>query len=243
MGAIWAISLTTSPGMWPVHLESASKFTGLMTWSVDRSILGREDSLVRLGDTPCSVVMGQQEGWADLAPGQLCPTSCASAARALCLMEATHTRKHSCVLAMQTQLPSLCACICVHMCMSIHLCSTCGSQMLMSSITSPLTLMCWLGWQSTSRTCLLSLLTPESLAIMCGLYVGAGEAEPACFHSKHFIPTGPLIIFQFTYSFLLCVHVHDAYMYAWRSEDGLVESLPFLPLSRFCACTAGPFTY
>lgn len=168
MGAIWAISLTTSPGMWPVHLESASKFTGLMTWSVDRSILGREDSLVRLGDTPCSVVMGQQEGWAVLAPGQLCPTSCASAARVLCLMEATHTRKHSRVLAMQTQLPSLY----VHMCMSIHLCRTRGSQMLMSSITSPLTSMCWLGWQSTSRTCLLSLLTPESLATIVWLVCG-----------------------------------------------------------------------
>lgn len=138
MGAIWAISLTTSPGMWPVHLESASKFTGLITWSVDRSILGREDSLVRLGDIPCSVVMGQQEGWAVLTPGQLCPISCESAARALCLMKATHTRKHSRVLAMQTQLPLLCVCVCVcvRMCMCIHVCSTCGSQMLMSSITS-----------------------------------------------------------------------------------------------------------
>lgn len=45
MGAIWAMSLTTSPGMWPVHLDSASKFTGLMTWSVDRSILGRKERL------------------------------------------------------------------------------------------------------------------------------------------------------------------------------------------------------
>ena len=34
-----------SPGMWPVHLERASRFTGLMTWSVDRSILGREGEL------------------------------------------------------------------------------------------------------------------------------------------------------------------------------------------------------
>lgn len=45
MGAIWAMSLNTSPGMWPVHLERASRFTGLMTWSVDRSILGREGEL------------------------------------------------------------------------------------------------------------------------------------------------------------------------------------------------------
>lgn len=147
-------------------------------------------------------------------------------------MEATHTRKHSRVLAMQTQLPSLY----VHMCMSIHLCRTRGSQMLMSSITSPLTSMCWLGWQSTSRTCLLSLLTPESLATMCGLYVGAGEAElshHAFTASVLYLLALSFIIFPFTYSFLLCVHVHDTYMYAWRSEDSLVESLPFLPLSRF----------
>jgi hypothetical protein len=35
--------------MWPVHLERASKFTGLMTWSVDRSILRREDKSCQVG--------------------------------------------------------------------------------------------------------------------------------------------------------------------------------------------------
>lgn len=49
MGAIWAMSRTTSPGMCPVHLESASRFTGLMTWSVDRSILRREGRLQGAG--------------------------------------------------------------------------------------------------------------------------------------------------------------------------------------------------
>ena len=39
MGAMRCMSLTTSPGMFPTHLDSASMFTGLITWSVDFSVL------------------------------------------------------------------------------------------------------------------------------------------------------------------------------------------------------------
>jgi hypothetical protein len=67
------MSLTTSPGMWPVHLERASRFTGLMTWSVDRSILVTQNSLLRAGRGPCSATLGQWECWEDLGPDWFCP--------------------------------------------------------------------------------------------------------------------------------------------------------------------------
>ena len=70
MGAIWAMSLNTSPGMWPVHLERASRFTGLMTWSVDRSILGREGELDGVWADPGSAgAAGNVGGGGDLVLG------------------------------------------------------------------------------------------------------------------------------------------------------------------------------
>lgn len=39
MGAMTAMSLTTSAGIFPTHLDKASTLTGLMTWSVDLSTL------------------------------------------------------------------------------------------------------------------------------------------------------------------------------------------------------------
>lgn len=189
--------------------------------------------------------MGQQEGWAVLAPRQLCPISCESAARALCLMEATHTRKHSRVLAMQTQLPLLCVCVSVCTCACLFVCSTCGSQMLMSSITSP---PCFSA-VSPNLNVLAGLavnlqdmpsVPPDSLATTMAFTWVLKKLNSATMLSQQAFythwPSLSLFSNLLTY---FCVHVHDVYMwgnammYAWRSADSLVESLPFLPLSRF----------
>jgi len=45
MGAMFAISLTTSSGIWPTHLVNASWYNGLTTWSEERSTLQQAQTL------------------------------------------------------------------------------------------------------------------------------------------------------------------------------------------------------
>lgn len=141
MGAIWAISLTTSLGMWPVHLERASKFTGLMTWSVDRSILWRKESCqVRR----CSLLAGFGAGGQLGIPGPwaacLHQSGCYMP-HGSCMCEEAELWSESMFLHLYTH---VCTCMCAHVPVCACTClSWVGLQVLMLAITSLFVL-----WQS-----------------------------------------------------------------------------------------------
>lgn len=123
MGAIWAISLTTSLGMWPVHLERASKFTGLMTWSVDRSILWRKESCqVRrcslLGGFGAGGTVGHPWPLGSLSPSAVRAQSGCYMPHGSCMCEEAELWSGSAFLHLYTH---VCTCMCAHAC--VHVCA------------------------------------------------------------------------------------------------------------------------